>query len=365
MELAKLHKLKDTIIVEFNGKVKALSSTVYGSGFKELTHVVFKTVDKNFNDPNPKLYARKLVHELSLPLDSTAVFLTAVDVVREHVYRTIGDPIPIMVIATIGLSNLTCINGHRECKPSTINILVVIGSDLTDNALVDLIGVVNSAKALALSDIGLTCNLNKKAFATATDAVVVAGYPTGNPLLYGGPATTIGSMIAKLVHEIIFKEALKKINLNERFKHIFGLSPEELKNLCLKVYEYSPIPNIALDKISKAIDNEISKIILDPNIWSLAIAFRELECKGSIGAIPYLIKSEYMNDSPKIIADELLGMTLSIYINGWKGLFCYYWVERLKSKIKEIKSLPMFTDDLICSLIGAILSRVYDKFLHE
>ena len=97
----------------------------------------------------------------------------------------------------------------------------------------------------------------------------------------------------------------------------------------------------------------------------MAIAFRELECKGSIGAIPYLIKSEYMNDSPKIIADELLGMTLSIYINGWKGLFCYYWVERLKSKIKEIKSLPMFTDDLICSLIGAILSRVYDKFLHE
>ena len=365
MELAKLHKLSDAIVIEFHDKVRALSSAIYGSGFKELTHVVFKTVDRDFNDPNPRAYAEQVVRELGLPLDSTAILLTAVNVAQEYVVNEIKKPIPVMLVATIGLSNPACIceeSINYTCA-STINILVVTEYGLSDNAFVDLVGVVSGAKALALTNLGLMCNLSRRAFGTVTDAIIVAGYMKEKTLPYGGPATKIGSLVGKLVYETILHESLRKLKVSDKFKDIYGLSIEELERLCLKIYSYAPIPQVPIDRVVSIIRREIERILYDPNIWSIAIALRELEIRGNTGTIPELSVDEYISDSPRIIADEILGVALSMYINGWKGMFCYYWIERIKDKVEELKKLPMFTDDLVCSLIGAILSKVYDELI--
>ena len=363
MKLAELHKVKDAIIVEFQDKVKALSSSVYGSGFRELTHVVFKTVNKNFNEPNPCLYAENVVKELGLPPGSTAVLLTAVDVVKNYEIRVIENPLPVMVLITVGLNNLACIDGkiYKWGQPSTINTLVAVGSHLSDNALVDLVSVVSGAKALAFADTGLSCNLHRRAFATVTDSVIIASYCTGELVPYGGPATTIGSLVGKMVYEVVLTRAMKELALNKKFKYVFGVELEDFKRLCLKVYQYAPISNITTSDIMRVIDKELSKLLNDPNVWSIGIALRELEFRGASGAIPGLNKQEYKEDSLKIIVDEILGIALSTYINGWKGMFCYYWVERIKNQMKEIENLPMFSDDLISSLIGAILSKIYDR----
>ncbi len=368
MELAKLHKLSDVIVIEFHDKVRALSSTVYGSGFRELTHVIFKTVNKDFNNPNPRAYAEQVVRELGLPLNSTAVFLTAVNVTQEHVVREIKKPIPVMLVATIGLSNPACIckeniESIKYTCASTINILVVTEYGLSDNAFVDLVGVVSGAKALALTNVGLTCSLSRRAFGTVTDAVIVASCMKEKTLPYGGPATKIGSLVGKLVYETILHESLRKLKAGDKFKNIYGLSIEELERLCLKIYSYAPIPQVPINRVVSIIRREIERILYDPNIWSIAIALRELEIRGNTGTIPELSVDEYISDSPKIIADEILGIALSMYINGWKGMFCYYWIERIKDKVEELKKLPMFTDDLVCSLIGAILSKVYDELI--
>jgi len=370
VKLAELRTVKDAIIVEFQDKVKALSSSVYGSGIRELTHVIFKTVDKNFNEPNPCLYAKNVIEELGLPLDSTAVLLTAVDVVKNYEIRVIEHPLPVMVLITVGLNNLACIDGkiHRYSQltsASTINTLVVVGSYLSDNALVDLVSVVSGAKAVAFADAGLSCNLHKRAFATVTDAVIIASYHTGELVPYGGPATIIGSLVGKVVYEAVLTRAMKELTLNEKFKHVFGLKLEDFKRLCLKVYQYAPIPNTTTSDILRIIDEELNELLSDPNVWSIGIAFRELEFRGASGTIPGLSKQEYTEDSPKIMVDEILGIALSMYINGWKGMFCYYWIERIKNQIKEIKNLPMFSDDLVCSLIGAILSKIYDRIGHN
>jgi len=366
MNLLKINEYDDYLVINFKDIVYALSSTVYGYGFKKLTHVIFKKVEKDFNVASPEEYSLNLIKEIGLPLNSTAVFLTAVDVVKEYIYKNIEEPVPISIVATLGYSNFTCMREVNEkYLPSTINILIVIDSKLTENAFIDLVGVVNSVKTLAFTDMLLSCDNHRKAFATITDALIISSYQRGNLFRYGGAGTLIGSNVAKMIYEIILKGINDKISLRDRFRYIFGYDLEDLKKLALRIYKESPIPNIKTEDIKSIIDEEIKKLLNDPNIWAFGLAFRELDYKGSLGAIPYLSIEEYNSDTTKIIADEILGIALSTYINGWKGMFSYYWIDRIKEKIEEFEGLPMFIDDLIGSLIGAILSRIYDRFLNS
>ncbi|MEM4868581.1 MAG: hypothetical protein QXK54_07180, partial [Ignisphaera sp.] len=72
----------------------------------------------------------------------------------------------------------------------------------------------------------------------------------------------------------------------------------------------------------------------------------------------------YKSDSPGIIVDELVGKALAEYINGFKGLLMYYWIERLKERGETpiLKLLPPIADDIVAALIGGILSKIYDKY---
>jgi len=365
MKLLKINKYSDYLVIEFMDKVYALSSTVYGSGFKILTHVVFKKVDEDFNVNNPREYSKNFIAEIGLPTDSTAVFLTAVDVAKEYIYRSINKPLPISIVATLGFSHYTCIDEkYEKYSPSTINILVVIDSKLTENAFIDLVSVVNSVKTLAFSDTLLSCDNNRKAFATVTDALIISSYQRGVLLKYGGAGTLIGSNIAKMIYEIVLRGISNKLSIRDRFRYVFGIDIDYLKELVLRIYRESPIPNIILKDVEKEVDRVLEGLLTDPNIWALGLAFKELDYKGSVGAIPNLSIEEYNSDTTKIVADEILGIALSTYINGWKGMFTYYWIDRIKDEIKEFKKLPMFTDDLLGSLIGGILSKIYDRFLH-
>ncbi len=362
--LLRKNSLEDTLIIEFSEPVKALSSTVLGGGFRELTHVVFHRVNEDFNDPNPENYAKELVREVGLPVETTAVFLTAVDVIREHVDREVKHPVKARIIATIGFTPLVCI-GDKELihKHATINILLVVDKNLSNNALVDIASLIGSLKTLALVDLGLSCNYHGRAYSTATDALIVASKKSGSREMYGGPVTDVGFTVSKLVYETIVEYGLKKLDLNTKFKNIFGVSIDWLVDTAVKLYMYAPIPGVTVNDVKKDIVHELSRLLKDPNIWALGLAARSLDHYGLAGTIPHLEKEEYLNDSKKILVDELLGIVLSIYVNGWKGMLSYYWIDRIKHQLKMFKDKPMFIDDLLASIIGSILSRVYDKYL--
>ncbi len=360
-----LAKEKNALIVEFPSKTKAVSSTVLGGGFRELTHTVFHRVGEDFNDPNPRRYATRLVEDLGLPLDTTAVFLTAVDVVNE--YRVARDEdVGVEVVATIGFKPTTCIGEAQGRAPSTINILVFTSKSLSVNALVDLVMTVSSAKTLALVDLALSCKTDPgRAYATATDAVVVAS-PIGlGEEEYGGPATSIGSVTAKLVYNLIVSHGLAKLSIDDRLENILGVNAEWIIDTALKVYSNAPIPSVSTREIRRLVKNKLVQLLKDPNIWSMLMASHCLDNYGLAGTIPGLTRSEYIADSKKIVSDELLGIMLALYVNGWKALFSYYWVDRIKDKLEEFKDKPMFVDDMLASLIGSILSRIYDEYLGD
>ena len=357
---------EDTLVIEFGGRVRALSSTIIGGGLRELTHVVFHRVDPGFNEPDPARYVESLLEGLKLPKRSSAVFLTAVDVVKEHIELEVDSPTKIALIASIGLSHGASIGtrGSGE-RPGTINILLFVEKPLADRALVDLAGVVSGAKAVALADLALSRGYNLgRVYATVTDALIIASeMDSEDREFYAGPATPIGSEAAKLVYEAMVSAGLRGMGVEERFRNVFGVDLSWVAEAAAKIYRRAPIPSLSEAEVGREVERELRGLLRDPNIWALALAARNLDWHGLAGALPGLSREEYLSDSKKILTDELLGITLALYINGWRALFAYYWVDSAKEELEEFGDKPMFMDDILASLIGSILSRIYDRYL--
>ena len=355
---------EDTLVIGFERKVRALSSTIVGGGFRDLTHVVFHRVDPDFDDPDPIGYAERLLERLGLPKESSAVFLTAVDVVEEHIELEASYPTRITLIASVGFGSGASIMARGlGKKPATINILLLVEKALSDNAFVDLAEVISGAKTLALVDLALSRGYNLgRVYATATDALVIASaMDSADRELYAGPATSIGSEAARLVYEAIISAGLKSMGVDERFRNIFGVDLSWVAETASKIYRRAPIPSLSEAEVKREAEAELRGLLRDPNLWALALAARNLDWHGLAGTLPELSREEYLSDSMKILADELLGITLALYVNGWRGLFAYYWIDSAKDGLREFGDKPMFMDDVLASLIGSILSRIYDR----
>jgi adenosylcobinamide hydrolase len=69
----------------------------------------------------------------------------------------------------------------------------------------------------------------------------------------------------------------------------------------------------------------------------------------------------FLEDPVHLVADELLGIALAEYIAGTKGLFEYVRYDKKKPGI--LGTLGPFLDDIVASLIGSIMSRIYTELL--
>ncbi|MEM2512387.1 MAG: hypothetical protein QXX61_04555, partial [Ignisphaera sp.] len=141
-------------------------------------------------------------------------------------------------------------------------------------------------------------------------------------------------------------------------------SLDEVVDMIMKVYARARLPQIDDKKARDEIRKELEIIVLDPNVAMFVRGLRLLELALALGVVPAISLDEYKSDSPGIVVDELAGKSLAEYINGFKGLLAYYWVERLKEKgeVEEMRSLPPITDDLVAALVGGVLSRIYDRY---
>jgi len=361
---------RNTLLVKFHETMNCVSSTVYGGGISRLRYVIFRRVSKNFNAPNPQRYALKVIQEANLSPQETAVFLTAVDVVNNYLVLRSERMPTVEAVMTVGLSPLACIGNDLQFKTrekGTINILLSIDECLLLKAAIELVMLMGSAKTAALSDLGITCRDYKRPYGTVTDAVIVAfkSKACKRKVKYAGAATPIGSEAVKIVYEGIVNKALALLPEDILLKRTTGMDINNLVEMALSFYKNAPVPQISEERVRNLIESELKDLLKDPNIWLLLRAAGALTLYASSGTVPGLSKNEYFSDTKKIVADELLGIALSTYINGWKGMFNYYWIDRIKERNSRFRGLPMFIDDIIGALLGGILSRVYDVLLKK
>jgi alpha-ribazole phosphatase CobZ len=352
---------EDLVVIELPKEALALSTTVLG-GIKRVRNVIFKKVPKNFSE-DPETYVKEVLKSIGMSPEDSLIFLTAAELRKSFAMKDFKE---FFIASTISYNPLACVGGlskSLEGKGSTINVLVVVERSLQVRTLAELLSLVSETKTLALSDLCFSCSPTRRALQSAVDATAVATLGEPPEIEYIGPITELGSKISEALYNMLVNKLIESLDLNKKVVLLTGLSLDDIIDLALKIYQKAPVPGIDVSHVKSIIKSIIVKELKDPNIWALLSSYRCPEQLSSLGFLPNLSKEEYERDSTKIVSDEVLGIGLSLYINGIRGLLAYYWIDRSKKGIEKIKDLPPFLDDIVSAFLGGILSKVYDMLL--
>lgn len=356
-----------TLVIDLEGEYLALSTAGCPKAYSYVRYIVFRNVPKNFGFVNLDNYCKELTNSIGLDYEKTTVFLTAVNVSTYSHSVYIYNNVKAEAYVTFGVDKPSCIsiisNSGKNAIRSvgTINVAIIVDKPLDLVGLLDLFRFVAEVKGAIMALGGPTC-VSGASIGTASDALAVAA-PKGVDN-FAGIATPVGIASALALANALSKQ-LKNISSGSYIAKSLGFKDlDEIVKILMKVYAKAKIPQMSDETIKAEIENELSMIINDPNVGMFVRGFRLLEAALALGIVPVINIDEYISDSPGIIVDELAGKALAEYINGFKGLLAYYWVERLKEigEVKEIKALPPITDDLVAALVGGVLSKIYDKY---
>ncbi|NYT01126.1 MAG: alpha-ribazole phosphatase CobZ [Methanocellales archaeon] len=139
-----------------------------------------------------------------------------------------------------------------------------------------------------------------------------------------------------------------------------GISIEKIISAAMQMHV--PHPGVETkEEARKIFGMELEHALADPNLCALIYAGIAIERDVDKGLI--FFEDRYDLDDASLIADEVLGMSISKYIGGYKGLFEYIRCD--KSKPGIVAELGPFMDDVVAGLIGGISANMYDAGLRK
>lgn len=187
------------LVADLGVPLRCLSSAVLGGGLARVRSWLCLQVEADYARTDPEAHLAAAAAGLPGPVVG---MLTAADVARYRDARSGGA----RALATVGVGHPLAAAGRRPHglpAAGTINLLVVAGEPLDDAGLVNGLATVVEAKAQALADAGVRArNAAGLATGTATDAVCLAS-PPGAGGRFAGPATRVGSDLARAVHAAV------------------------------------------------------------------------------------------------------------------------------------------------------------------
>jgi adenosylcobinamide hydrolase len=358
---------KPVAIVRLPGRYRVLSSTIMGGGFTETDTLFILEVKMGYDNCRPESDLEEVVQRYSLPEDAVG-FMTAADVNRVlTVKRDELNGKRAIVIATAGVTNAVYA-GERlpqeiiDLLPKhvagTINIIAILDSPVQDCGLAGGFITATEAKSAALLD------MKVKGTGTTSDAVAIA-CPQGGGDKYCGPATDTGMVMARTIREAV-AESIRKWNGNGQKARDFGyrldelgIGPEEMWEAAVALY--FPDPDWDLEMIKAMFMRHLTVLRKDINVNAMMYAAINMEEMGNRDEMFGLDDGRFLEDPVHLVADELLGIALAEYIAGTKGLFEYVRYDKKKPGI--LGTLGPFLDDIVASLIGSIMSRIYTELL--
>lgn len=187
------------LVLELGEEWRCLSSAVLGGGLGPIRSWLNLQVPADYARTDPERHLAACGAPLAPPVVG---MLTAADV-GAHTEAVEGSA---RALATVGVGHGLAAAGRRpRAVPTvgTINLLVLAGAPLTDAGLAGALQTAVEAKAQALSDAGVpAANATGAATGTATDSICLAS-PPGAGERFAGPATRVGSEIARAVHAAV------------------------------------------------------------------------------------------------------------------------------------------------------------------
>jgi alpha-ribazole phosphatase CobZ len=316
----------------------------------------------------------KVRKDLGLPED-TVGFMTAAEIEYITAFReTDFEGSHTFAVATAGLGNRVVagdvIHGMderlvrslekekkiRARKIGTINIIGISPVPLTDAAKVNSFIVITEAKTAAMRMLG------HEETGTTSDALAIVSPINGKREMYCGTGTSLGISLARSVRDAVHESMVKREDhpIVGTFMDLLsktGITEEKLWDAAMEIYD--PNPNWRTEILKELFSSLLSIYSKDINVSSMIQAAVELDRLGNLDMICSMPRGMFAEDPIHLVADEIMGMQLAQYIAGTRGIFEFHRFDRYKPGI--IKDLGPFTDDIICGLVGGIMSSIYTK----
>lgn len=346
------------VLINFPSECRAISSAVLEPGITKIDGVLILQVPVDYSSDAPEEDLRGVIERLNLR-GRLAGLMTAAEVRRVFTVRRISsDGLTVTAAVTAGTSN-ALVAGEAAVgakATGTINIVVFVDKALTDGGLVNAVITVTEAKCLALRRLGFDAG------GTSTDAVIVACPDGGGEgLRYAGTATKVGALISRAVRDALTESVLKageagSRNFLDRLRER-GVTLEDMARAAVALHV--PHSGESAEEVERRFLDEVKRLAGDVNLNALISSALHLEDLGLSGRLHGLSAEEFKGDPVHLLADEIIGMAIAEYIAGTRGLFNYVRYDRKKPGI--ISSLGPFLDDVVASLVGGAMSKIYSE----
>ncbi len=140
-----------------------------------------------------------------------------------------------------------------------------------------------------------------------------------------------------------------------------GIALRDLLDTALEFYV--PHPGVETrQKAEQILKEEFLDILKDVNISTLIVAAYQTQQEAEAGRIPGLTQERFRG-RPGLVADELIGLAISGYIAGARGVFEFTRFDQAKPGI--LKRLDAMTNDAIGGLIAGVSSNMYTRALRS
>jgi len=186
--------------------LKTVSSAVHNPGIGWHNCLLNRSVPGDYVISDVKREVKEFLKRENFSPTNTVVMLTAVPTALVAINEFSAPFGSIIVAVTAGIGNAVDVSRVHERQDDpyigTINTWVIINGCLSEEAFFQALMTATEAKTKALQSENIRDERSGTiATGTATDSLLIAATQKGEEMLYGGPITEVGKMIAKGVYE--------------------------------------------------------------------------------------------------------------------------------------------------------------------
>ncbi|PCD83267.1 ABC transporter ATP-binding protein [Lysinibacillus fusiformis] len=186
--------------------IKTVSSAVHNPGIGWHNCLLNRSVPSDYVISDVKREVNEFLQRGHFSPTNTVVMLTAVPTALVAINELPAPFGSVIVAVTAGVGNAVDVSRvhERQDEPyiGTINTWVIINGCLSEEAFFQAMMTATEAKTKAMQSENIRDERSGTiATGTATDSLLIAATQKGTEMLYGGPITEVGKMIAKGVFE--------------------------------------------------------------------------------------------------------------------------------------------------------------------
>ena len=291
--------LQDNILAVLSiSPLQTVSSAYHNGGGIKPTRVILNIeVPKGYGDTKLHMNPEKLIADSANKLGIKEEFIamiTAACVKNFAIVSKRDSELGVSVIATAADDEgHTCDHAessgeeiHAEVvEKGTINIVVVIDGNPTPPTLISSIITATEAKTAALLELDIrSLYSGREATGTITDAVVCAETGTGEPIVFGGPASKLGQLVGFCTKQAVKEAIMKGRECSPTRSLLDRLSARHL-SVQKMALELSKVK--ALNKNKEELEQSIKEMITkNPLVASLILSAVELDKEVEYGLLP-------------------------------------------------------------------------------